>query len=73
MLLGDAIGRAVYIERLAWIPAFDVEPLESLETKRRIRDWAIEENVLLIFGHEVRMTMGYLRRRGEEFKVERVC
>lgn len=72
LFLGDLAGRTIYLERLAWIPAYDVEPLVSLETKRRIRQWAYEENVLLIFQHDAVMTFGRLRKDGEQFKVERV-
>ncbi len=72
LFIGDMAGRVVYMERLAWIPAYDVEPLETLETKRRIRDWAIEENVLLIFQHDHLLTMGYMRKDGEKFRVEQV-
>jgi glyoxylase-like metal-dependent hydrolase (beta-lactamase superfamily II) len=72
LFLGDIAGHAIYLERLAWIPAFDVEPLETLETKRRIRDWALEENVLLIFQHDPLVTVGYMRRDGEKFRVEKV-
>ncbi|MBI3915217.1 MAG: MBL fold metallo-hydrolase [Chloroflexi bacterium] len=72
LFLGDIAGRAVFLERLAWIPAYDVEPLETLETKRRLREWAIAENILLIFQHEFLLTMGYMRRAGEKWWVEKV-
>ncbi len=72
LFLGDAIGRAVYFERMAWIPAFDVEPLETLETKRRLRDWVIEDKVLLIFQHDHLTTMGYLKKDGDKYRVEKV-
>jgi glyoxylase-like metal-dependent hydrolase (beta-lactamase superfamily II) len=70
--LGDMAGRAIYLERLAWIPAYDVEPLETLETKRRVRDWAIEENALLIFEHDPGMACGRMKRVGDRWRVEKV-
>jgi glyoxylase-like metal-dependent hydrolase (beta-lactamase superfamily II) len=70
--LGDLAGRTVYLEKLAWIPAYDVEPLVSLETKRRFRQWAYDENVLLIFQHDAVMTLARLVKHGDEFQVERV-
>ena len=73
LFLGDVAGRTVYLERLAWVPSFDTEPLVSIETKRRIRDWAYEENILLIFQHDAVMTLGRLRKQGKEFNVERVA
>lgn len=72
LFIGDIAGRAVFLERLAWIPAYDVEPLETLETKRRMREWALEENILLIFQHEYLLTMGYMRRDGDKWWVEKV-
>ena len=41
----------VMLERLAWISAFDVLPLVSLSTKRRMMDWAVEKRALLISVH----------------------
>ena len=72
LYLGDLAPWAVNIERLAWVPAADVEPLVNIETKRRIRDWALEEEVLLIFEHDPHIKAGYLRRVGKEFRIEKV-
>lgn len=70
--IGDMAGRAVYMEKLAWIPAYDVEPLESLETKRRVRDWAVEENALLIFEHDPEVVWGRMKKDGERWRIEKV-
>jgi glyoxylase-like metal-dependent hydrolase (beta-lactamase superfamily II) len=70
--LGDLASWTVSIERLAWVSAFDVEPLETIETKRRIRDWALEKEALLIFDHDSRVQMGYLQEKKGEYKVEAV-
>lgn len=72
IFLGDVAGRTVYLERLPWVPSYDLEPMVSIETKRRIREWAYQENVLLIFQHDAVMTLGRLRKQGDEFRVERV-
>ena len=71
--LGDLAPRAVNVERLAWVAAFDVEPLETIETKRRIRNWALEKDALLIFEHDSRVRMGYLREDKGEYKVVEVA
>lgn len=73
LFLGDLAGRTVYLERLAWVPAYDTDPLISIETKRRVREWAFQENILLVFQHDAVMTLGRLRREGGEFRVERVA
>lgn len=61
IFLGDACARAVSLERLAWVPAYDIEPMESIETKRRLRDWALRTDALLIFQHDPTMTAGKVR------------
>ena len=40
--------------------AYDVEPLVTLETKRRWQAWALETKALLIFPHDVNRPAGYL-------------
>jgi glyoxylase-like metal-dependent hydrolase (beta-lactamase superfamily II) len=70
--LGDLAPWKENIERVAWTPAGDAEPLETIETKRAIQRWAMEEEVLLIFEHDPRIAAGYLRRRGERLEVEPV-
>ncbi len=70
--LGDLASWTIQMERLAWTSAFDVEPLETIETKRRIRNWALEKNALLIFEHDSRVGMGYLRKDKGEYTVEAV-
>lgn len=72
LFIGDIAARTVYLERLAWIPSFDVEPLETLETKRRIRDWAAEEHPFLIFQHDPFIAVGCMRRDGDKFLVDKI-
>lgn len=70
--LGDLVPWKENIEKLAWTPAVDVAPLENMETKRSIRQWALRERALLLFEHDPRMVAGYLRRSGETHYVEPV-
>ncbi|MEX2080471.1 MAG: MBL fold metallo-hydrolase, partial [Dehalococcoidia bacterium] len=49
--LGDLVQHAAHIERPAWISAFDVLPLVSLETKKRLAERAIREGALLLSTH----------------------
>jgi glyoxylase-like metal-dependent hydrolase (beta-lactamase superfamily II) len=64
--LGDVAGYAINLERLAWVPAFDVEPLVSMETKRGLRDWAFHDDILLFFQHDISIAAGRLRREGAD-------
>jgi glyoxylase-like metal-dependent hydrolase (beta-lactamase superfamily II) len=72
VFLGDAVGWAVSLERLAWVPAFDVEPLTSMETKRSLREWALRRDALLIFQHDIAVAAGRLQLSGDEWHVEPV-
>ena len=58
---GDMSPWALYMERLAWATAFDVQPLQTVETKRAFRHWAIRSNALLVFGHDPVRSWGRLR------------
>lgn len=58
----DMASYAIHMERLAWIPSYDVEPLISLDTKRRWQQWALETGALLIFEHDPHRRAGHLVR-----------
>ncbi len=58
--LCDLASLAVHFERLAWMTAYDVEPLVTLETKRVWQQWALETNALLIFPHDIVRPAGRL-------------
>jgi glyoxylase-like metal-dependent hydrolase (beta-lactamase superfamily II) len=60
---GDLAHHAVQFERLAWIPAFDVLPLVSLETKRRLVERAIRERALIISTHNAFPGAGRMEER----------
>jgi glyoxylase-like metal-dependent hydrolase (beta-lactamase superfamily II) len=48
---GDLVHSAIGLERLPWIPALDVLPLVSLETKRRLTERMIRERTLIAITH----------------------
>ncbi len=58
--LSDACSWAVHLERLAWVPSFDLDPMTSIETKRRLRHEALERNTLLVFQHDPMVVAGRL-------------
>ena len=59
--LGDLAHNAVQIERPPWIPAFDILPLVSLESKKRMAERAIRDNALLVCVHETFPGVGRLQ------------
>ncbi len=49
--IGDIVQATVQLERTAWVSAFDILPVVSMETKRRLVTDAIERGSLLISVH----------------------
>ncbi len=49
--IGDIVQHEVQLERTAWVSAFDVLPLVSIETKKRIVERAIRERALIVSVH----------------------
>ncbi len=74
LFLGDVAYWPIHIERLSWVPAYDVEPLGSMETKRSLARWAVENRALLIFEHHAEVEAGYLQptKRSDRFRLEPV-
>lgn len=72
LFTADMASLHYHLERLAWVPAYDLEPMESIETKRTWQQWAIERNALIIFQHDTEIPVGRLRPEGANFKVEPV-
>jgi glyoxylase-like metal-dependent hydrolase (beta-lactamase superfamily II) len=75
LFLGDLASWPIHIERLAWVPAYDVEPMVSIETKRQLARWAVENRVLLLFEHHPEIKAGYLHEtaRADRFWLEPVA
>jgi len=60
LFLGDACSWASHMDRLAWVPAFDIYPQRSIETKRRIVPEALKKKTLLVFQHDAQVVTGRL-------------
>ena len=63
LYLGDLIPTTAHLP-LPWIMGYDVEPLVTLETKRRILSRATAEEWLLIFEHDAKTPWGFMREFG---------
>ena len=59
--VGELVQHPVMLERLAWISSFDILPLVSLETKRRMLERAAEKQALLISVHAPYPGLGRLK------------
>ena len=55
LFVTDLASYAAHFERMGWMTAYDVEPLETLESKRHWRAWALDTGALLLFQHDPRI------------------
>lgn len=69
VFVADLASYAVHFERLSWMTAYDVDPLETLRTKTIWRDWAAERRAWLFFEHDAALPVGRLERDGRRFRV----
>ena len=69
--LADLVPTVAHLQ-YPYITGYDLFPLETLENKKKILKQAFEERWLLIFQHDPKIRMGYLRRGENRFEVEEV-
>jgi glyoxylase-like metal-dependent hydrolase (beta-lactamase superfamily II) len=60
------------LERLAWVSAYDIDPMTTIETKRQWQPWLVERQALVVFQHDPLVAMGKLVRQGNYYTVETV-
>ena len=65
---GDVAPTAAHLP-LPWIMGYDVEPLVTLETKRRLFAQALAEEWLLIFEHDATTPWGRLAHDGKTYQL----
>ena len=63
--IGDMVQHEVQLERTAWVSAFDLLPLVSMETKKRVVERAIADGSLIIGVHCAFPGLGRMTR-GED-------
>jgi len=66
--LGDLAPTQAHLP-LPWIMGYDVEPLVTLETKRRILKQAVSEQWLLIFEHDATVAWGKIQHDGKSYQL----
>jgi glyoxylase-like metal-dependent hydrolase (beta-lactamase superfamily II) len=60
LFVSDLASYAIHFEKIGWMTAYDVEPLVTLETKRKWQQWALDTGGLLIFQHDPKVMAGCL-------------
>jgi glyoxylase-like metal-dependent hydrolase (beta-lactamase superfamily II) len=66
LFVGDLVPTAHHLP-LPWIMGYDVEPLVTLETKRRVLARAAEEGWLMIFEHDAHTAWGHVVHDGKGY------
>jgi glyoxylase-like metal-dependent hydrolase (beta-lactamase superfamily II) len=66
LYLGDLVPTSAHLP-LPWIMGYDVEPLVTLETKRRILRRAMDEGWLVVFEHDAERTWGRVGHDGKAY------
>jgi glyoxylase-like metal-dependent hydrolase (beta-lactamase superfamily II) len=64
--LGDLVPTSFHLP-LPWIMGYDVEPLVTLESKRRILTQAVNEEWVLVFEHDARIPWSRIEHDGKSF------
>jgi glyoxylase-like metal-dependent hydrolase (beta-lactamase superfamily II) len=67
----DLVPTAAHLP-YAWMMAYDLYPLTTLENKKKWITQAAREGWLVIFGHEVETPAGYLREKDGKYVLEPV-
>jgi glyoxylase-like metal-dependent hydrolase (beta-lactamase superfamily II) len=71
--LCDLSTFAVHFERIGWTTSYDIEPMETIETKRIWQKWALETKAVLIFPHEPLRPVGRLTQdEAGVLKIEKI-
>lgn len=67
LILGDLATYMIHFARLAWVAAYDVLPLVTIETKRAWQHWAYARRAVLISPHDTRIPAGRLTKTDKGF------
>lgn len=68
LYLADLCPTAAHLP-LPWIMGYDVEPLVTLESKRRLFKRALDEQWLLVFEHDATVAWGHLQHDGKNYRL----
>ena len=60
VFLSDLAFFRWHLERLAWVSAYDLDPMTTIETKRRWQRWLAERQAIIVFQHDPQVAEGRL-------------
>jgi glyoxylase-like metal-dependent hydrolase (beta-lactamase superfamily II) len=61
LFVGDVASYSILLSRTAWLTAYDIEPLENIQTKETWQKWALEKDAWLFFQHDPYMPIARLQ------------
>ncbi len=67
LFLADLVQRPVQLEKLAWVAAYDIDPMTSIESKRRVFTEAAEQGHTVILQHHAGVGTVTAKEGGFEF------
>jgi glyoxylase-like metal-dependent hydrolase (beta-lactamase superfamily II) len=67
LILGDLATYMIQFARLPWVTAYDVLPLQTIETKRYWQQWALETQAVLVSPHDTLAPSGILTKDNKGF------
>ena len=69
VFLSDLAFFRWHLERLAWVSAYDLDPMTTIETKRRWQHWLAERQAIIVFQHDTQVPVGRLVEQGDRYTV----
>jgi glyoxylase-like metal-dependent hydrolase (beta-lactamase superfamily II) len=69
VFLSDLAFFRWHLERLAWVSAYDLDPMTTIETKRRWQRWLAERQAIIVFQHDPQVPVGRLIERDGRYVV----
>ncbi|MFP3854410.1 MAG: MBL fold metallo-hydrolase [Anaerolineales bacterium] len=73
LFVADMASYAINFAKTAWLPSYDVLPLENIKTKGRWQKWAVDHQAWLFFQHDPFTPVGRLSSQDGKLKVEPVA
>ncbi len=69
VFLSDLAFFRWHLERLAWVSAYDLDPMTTIETKRRWQRWLAERQAMIVFQHDPQVAVGRLVEQDGRYTV----
>lgn len=72
IFVADLASMYIHFVKTGWMTAYDVEPLITLETKRKWQRWALERNAFILMEHDPIIKIGRLVEEDGKLSMEHV-